>query len=107
MVPVGRWQDERARAVLLDGLRRAATAAHRLASTPLAEAYAYAELIAADPHLPEELRAKAREAADRVSEVAELLLGLPAACDPPSRAEQSSAERESASTYGDAASYRI
>lgn len=82
MGPVAQWRDDRERAVLVGGLWRAADAAHRLASMPLAEAYAYAELIAADPQLPAELRAKAREAADRVGEVAELLLDLPNACDP-------------------------
>jgi hypothetical protein len=62
---------------LLKDARLAAQVAHSVASPGLASALGYLELLSGNPELPDEVRARAREAALRVAEAAVHLECLP------------------------------
>src|ERR1700730_11925250 len=66
-----------ARSQLLRDARLAAQVAHTVASPALASALGYLELVAWNTSLPDEVRARAREAALRLAEAAVHLECLP------------------------------
>ena len=70
-------RDDPARAQLLKDAHLAAQVAHAVASPGLTSALGYLELLSENVLLPDELRARAREAALRVAEAAVHLDCLP------------------------------
>ena len=77
MGPVQPFTDDLVSTQLLKDARLAAQVAHSLAGPGLVSALSYLELLSSNAELPDELRARAREAALRVAEAAVHLECLP------------------------------
>jgi hypothetical protein len=71
------FRDDPVSTQLLKDARLSAQVAHSVASPGLASALGYLELLSGNTELPDELRARAREAAIRVAEAAVHLECLP------------------------------